>query len=152
MPCTGCASRLSSAREDHPQAAPLARATVRAVDHLLRAFSWRALQILGLHEGRDASPVIAKLAQIHKDQIVEDRPSAPRPAPPPASAAPKPAVEKVAPHRSQLLVIWFLLMAVGLLASTSLGIYMAFAYKRDRVVILSLLAAGTAIPVIGLFV
>ena len=60
-----------------------------------------ALQILGLHEGRDASPLIAKLAQIHKDQSVEDRSAAPRPAAPkPAEAVPKPAVEKAAPHRS----------------------------------------------------
>ena len=111
-----------------------------------------ALQILGLHEGRDASPVIAKLAQIHKDQTVEDRSAAPRPAAKPVDATPKPVVEKVAPHRSQLLVVWFLLMAVGLLTSTGLGIYMAFAYKRDRVVILALLGAGIAVPVVGLFV
>lgn len=110
-----------------------------------------AFQVLGLHEG--SSGAIAKLAQIHKDQsITEIPPRKPRPAP---AAQPRPTESapieaRVTPHRSMPLVIWFLVMAVGLMFSTGLGIYMAFAYKRDRVVIISLLVAGTAIPLVSL--
>jgi hypothetical protein len=109
-----------------------------------------AFQILKLHEG--GGPAwIAKLGQIHKDQTIAEVPA--RKAPP-ASAAPKPAeprVERAEPHRSTVLVVWFLAMALGLLISSGLGIYMAFAYKRDRVVIVSLLAAGTVIPIVSCF-
>jgi hypothetical protein len=108
-----------------------------------------AFQILGMHEGNGASAVIAKLAQIHKDQSIAELPARKPPAHP--EAAP-PAQPRTPPHRSPVLIVWFLIMAVGLIASTGLGIYMAFAYKRDRVVILALLAAGTAIPIIGVFV
>ena len=110
------------------------------------------LQILGLHEGRNASKWIAELALIHKDQQVTaaQRPQR-RPEPsdvaPAHDAQPAPAP----PHRSPLLIVFFLMMSVGLMLSTVLGVYMAFAYKRDRRVIWGLLFAGVAIPVIGLF-
>jgi hypothetical protein len=37
-------------------------------------------------------------------------------------------------------------MAVGLIFSTSLGIYMAFKYNRSRALVWSMLLIGTAIP------
>ena len=47
--------------------------------------------------------------------------------------------------------MWFVGLAVGLVASTGFGIYMAFAYKRDRAVVLGLLAAGIVIPIVLAF-
>ena len=110
-----------------------------------------AFQILGLHEGAGNPGWIATMGMIHKDQTIESPP--PRKAPSAAPAQPKPEQAKSQPerHRSYPLVLWFLALALGLLTSTGLGIYMAFAYKRDRVVILSLLAAGIALPVIFTF-
>ena len=108
------------------------------------------LQILGLHEGRNASKWIAELALIHKDQQVTaaERPHRPQPTDAVPMHDPPPAAK---PHRSPLLIVFFLLMSVGLMLSTVLGVYMAFAYKRDRRVIWSLLAAGVALPLLGLF-
>jgi hypothetical protein len=126
--------------------------TLFAPTILFFAFSG-AMQVLGLHEasgGESAPAWIAKLAQIHKDQSVAEMPhrkSAPRPDP---TASPRPPDVHAQPHRSTLLVIWFLVMAISLTISTGLGIYMAFAYKRDRIVIASLLAAGTLIPIMSL--
>ena len=114
-----------------------------------------ALQVLGLHEassGESAPGWIAKLAQIHKDQSIAERPARkPSPRPDPAAAPRPPAEPHAQPHHSTVLVVWFLVMAIGLMCSTGLGIYMAFAYKRDRMVIAGLLAAGIAIPIISLF-
>jgi hypothetical protein len=56
-----------------------------------------------------------------------------------------------APHRSVVLVAFFLAMSLGLMVSTCVGVCMAFAYRRDRRVIVGLLAAGMAVPAIGLF-
>jgi hypothetical protein len=110
-----------------------------------------ALQVAGLHEDA-SSGLVVTMAQVHKNQTIDTpkrRPPAPRP--PEASAPSTPQPPRTPPHRSQLLVVWFFVMALALVVSTGLGIYMAFAYKRDRVVILSLLGAGTAIPIISLF-
>jgi hypothetical protein len=116
-----------------------------------------AFQVCGLHEG-DGPAWIARLALVHKDQLL----SAPSRTPRPAEAAPKPdapkpeAARPVAPprerpHPSQPLKAFFFLMALGLMASTGLGIYLAYGYKRDRVTVLGLLAAGTLIPIVTLF-
>ncbi len=110
-----------------------------------------ALQILGMHEGKDANALAAKLALVHKDQMIEAPKRAPRPEPPKTETPPAPRPEVTPPHRSYPLVAWFLALAVCLIGSTGLGIYMAFAYKRDRVVILSLLGAGIVIPIVFAF-
>ena len=114
-----------------------------------------ALQILGLHEGKDASALAAEMALIHKDQILHAPQRAPRPqAPKPETKPDEQKVEQPRPeppHRSYALVAWFLALALSLVVSTCLGIYMAFAYKRDRVVILSLLGAGIALPIVFAF-
>ena len=115
-----------------------------------------ALQICGFHEASGGEPPsvwIAKLAQVHKDQSIADRPdrkpaaSAPVAAPPP----PRATEARAQPHRSSMLVLWFFLMSIALILSTGLGVYMAFAYKRDRKVIVLLLGLGTVIPIASLF-
>jgi len=139
----------------------------------LFAFSG-ALQILGLHEGKDPSPWIADLAQIHKNQRVvweslparpaavdastrradadADHAAAPAPGADPTATGDRPAAPRPAPApRSKVLIVFCLIMAVGLMTSTGLDIYMAFGYRRDRRVIVGLLAAGTVLPLLGLF-
>ena len=128
-----------------------------------------ALQVFGLHEaeaGKPAPAWISKLAEIHKDQSISPLPErkpagapapaashAPDAAPSQTAAAPSPAkpAARPQPHRSIPLMLWFAALAVGLVASTGFGIYMAFAYKRDRVTVLGLLAAGIVLPILFAF-
>jgi hypothetical protein len=107
-----------------------------------------AFQLLGLHEGEGATAFVSKLAQVHKDQTIDELPhKAPRPPVNAKEAAPP----REGPHRSMVLMIYFLAMAIGLVFSSCIGIYLAFAYKRGRAVIIGLLAAGTIVPIVGLF-
>ncbi len=121
-----------------------------------------ALQVFGLHEAEGGQPApawISKLAELHKDQSIAPIPARKPPARAEAPAAspehaappaPKPA-PRAQPHRSIPLMIWFAALAVGLVASTGVGVYMAFAYKRDRVTVLGLLAAGIVLPIVFAF-
>ncbi len=119
-----------------------------------------SLQILGLHEGSGAIGWVTRLAQIHKSQTYDvptrrtppaaakvDAPA--RPTAPAAEGEPRPGGG--GPSRSVPLEIFFLLMAVSLITSSCLGIYMAVQYKRDRRVIIGLIAAGVVIPILLLF-
>jgi len=110
-----------------------------------------AFQILGLHEGPDAPAWISELALIHKDQMVSAPARAPRPEAPKPATPPNPQPPREPAHASAPLKAFFLAVALGLIASTSLGIYLAFAYKRDRVTTLALLGAGIVVPVVFLF-
>lgn len=113
------------------------------------------LQMFGLHEAEGGQPPpawIAKLAEVHKIQSIDAQPArAPRPPAAAPAASPAPRVERAQPHRSIPLLVWFVGLAAGLVASTGFGIYMAFAYKRDRAVVLGLLAAGIVIPIVLAF-
>jgi len=114
-------------------------------------------QICGLHEG--GGPAwIARLALVHKDQLLSAPNRPPRTAEAaPKADAPKPeATRPASPPRqraqpSQPLKAFFLLMSLGLMTSTGLGIYLAFGYKRDRVTVIGLLVAGTILPIVALF-
>lgn len=124
-----------------------------------------AIQTFGLHE---ASPngsyqpprIVLILAQIHKKQtaslpIRKDRPSDltkhtgehdREHAGPAGNAAAQPLN---APRRSPLpLKIFFLLIAISLVASTFSGLYMTYAYNRNKTLIVSLLLLGTVVPVL----
>ena len=117
-----------------------------------------AMQVFGLHEaeaGKPAPAWIAKLAELHKDQSISPlparRPEArPAPAASPAARPAKPAAH-ASPHRSLPLMLWFAALALGLIVTTGIGVYMAFAYKRDRVTVLGLLAAGIVLPIVFAF-
>lgn len=116
-----------------------------------------ALQVFGLHESEGGKPApawIAKLAEIHKEQSISAIPARePRPAPaaaPSAPSAPK-AAPRPEPHRSIPLVLWFAALAIGLVTTTGIGVYMAFAYKRDRATVVGLLAAGIVLPILFAF-
>jgi len=124
-----------------------------------------ALQTFSLHEAKGASTYqpphwIMVLAQIHKNQndIVRSKPKAPKPADASSPAAPakaeKPDASKVpagppSPQKSHLpLKIFFLLVSIGLFTSTLTGIYMAYKYNRNKLVVTGLLIAGIVIPLL----
>jgi hypothetical protein len=90
------------------------------------------LQTFGFHEspksGSYQAPAwIVALAEIHKDQRL------------------------AAGSRSSLALKWFMaLMAVGLITTTLLGVYMAFKFNRDARLVGGLIALGIIIPVLAL--
>ncbi len=131
-----------------------------------------ALQTFGLHEGSGSSALIATLAQIHKNQrLGGGRPPGPPPGfAPPSSAgagdsgrgtnpqqgeppAQRPEGARAPQGPSPLpLKIFVALMSVGLIVTTSLGIWMAFKYSKNKAIVWALLAAGIFLPIALLFV
>jgi hypothetical protein len=118
-------------------------------------------QMFGWHEGSgtDAPPGwIARLAQLHMKQTFSlPRPKGPKPAAEvgAAAAAAAPAAEppRAGPPRGERpstmpMKIFLTLAALGLIASTLLGLYMAFTPKRDRRLLAIFLAAGLVVPVV----
>jgi hypothetical protein len=120
-----------------------------------------ALQTFSLHENKEPGSHhpewIAKLAEIHKNQRL---PQAKRESPAVASIPLPKKTEAPAPEKresparrnpSMPLKIFVLFMAVGLVSSSLLGIYMAFRYNRDRRIIWALLSVGTLLPIALLY-
>jgi hypothetical protein len=102
-----------------------------------------ALQVFKLHErNRETIAVqsdwIAWFAQFHKEQAWIP----PKVVPPKAATSP-PRVEKQRP----LIMMWFVaLMGASLVATTLLGLYMAFNHPRRRKGFVIALALGTVVP------
>lgn len=138
-----------------------------------------ALQTFGLHEdsrggGYKAPHWAVVLGQIHKKQTAilpvrkpfpagdakKRRPNGDAPGqrtPQQDSGAglapgPPPQAQTVPVRHPLPLKIFFLLVSIGLLTSTVTGIYMSFLYKRNAGLVVALLLAGVAIPVVLLFV
>lgn len=115
-----------------------------------------ALQTFGLHESRkDQSYVppawIVQLARVHKDQRLEGPPK--RPQAPMGNPMAHPHEPPLGQAHHVVLLKWFVLvMSVGLILTTTLGISMSFAYNRNRTTLGVLLAAGVLIPVLLLLV
>lgn len=110
-----------------------------------------SLQLFSLHEAHGAyvpAPVIEKLGMLHKDQVFAAKPKRP----PTANAGPvkaKPAEarpEKRTKPTTLALKWLFLAVAMGLVLSTCLGLWMGLLHNRRKGVILGLLAAGAVIP------
>ena len=109
--------------------------------------------MINLHEttpGKSYEPPVwlEKLAQVHKKQTLAMRPKG---GPPRAALEqPRPAQPRVAAPSPTLgtamLKFFFLLMSLGLTATTLLGIYMAFKYNRDRRLIWGMLVVGSVVP------
>ena len=123
-------------------------------------------QMYGCHEGEggdEPAGWIVRLSQVHMKQTASmprRRPAAP-PKPSPvvsqgsgsgsASAAPAEARPAGPPRQASStapLKAFFLLMSLGLIATTFLGLYIAFTSPRDRRLQLGLLAAGIVIPIV----
>ena len=114
-----------------------------------------ALQLFSLHEAHDTytpPPLIEKLASVHKDQVfaLKEHDHEPEAA---AGAQPQehheePKEEDAGPSLGTRLLKWFfLVVAVGLIASTSLGLWMGLTHLRHKRLGWWLLLAGTVIPV-----
>jgi hypothetical protein len=114
-----------------------------------------ALQLFSLHEAHDSytpPPVIEKLASVHKDQVfaLKEHEHEPEPS---AGAQPQehheePKEADAEPSLGTHLLKWFfLVVAVGLIASTSLGLWMGLTHLRHKRVGWWLLLAGAVIPV-----
>jgi hypothetical protein len=120
-----------------------------------------ALQLFSLHEGHPGETYqppawVAKLGSIHKNQTLAERRG-----PPPGRAneqrkppelngerrAPRSEARRLHESGFTLALKWFFLAtSIGLVFTTVLGIYMAFKYNRSRILVWSMLFAGTAIP------
>ncbi len=73
---------------------------------------------------------IGKLSEVHKNQRTEHAPGA----------------------RPSVPLRWFIvLMSVGLVVTTLLGIYMAFKMTRNMVLVVILFAAGLVVPIVLLY-
>ena len=110
-----------------------------------------ALQLFGLHEARDAyqpAPVIEKLGMLHKDQVFALGERHERPPEPPAGARQEHDEEHGEPAATKLLLkCFFLLVAIGLATSTSVGIWMGLTHVRHKRIGRILLALGVLVPV-----
>ena len=118
------------------------------------------VQVVGLHEARGgAQPAawIATMARVHKDQTL----TAPKHAhddhdvdhaadKPPKAAAHDKSEAKPAPHYG--FKAFVLLMALGMITSAGLGIAIALRNRATRKIALILLAIGTVLPILLLFV
>ena len=110
------------------------------------------LQTFSLHEshGGYKAPVwIQTLGRIHKDQTRILPPE--RKPEPEAAAKPRPAESREPEEKGNRTAIyltkWFVaLMAVGLISTTLLGLYMAFKFSPGRQLTWLLLILGTILP------
>jgi hypothetical protein len=101
-------------------------------------------------------PAPEKPADRSVDKNAPEMKSAPeKPQPPaagspsPVNPVPKPADEATAkPHNAMPLKISFLLVSIGLFASTLSGLYMSYKYIRNRNLITAVLLAGVIIPIL----
>lgn len=112
------------------------------------------LQELKLHEAHGdytPAPVVEKLGQVHIHQKFALRPSRPpkAQAAPSAAAAPAaPRAEPPAPETSVVAGRWFFTaVAVGLVGTTLLGLWIGVVQARQKGLALILLGAGSLLPV-----
>ncbi|MGH9560756.1 MAG: PepSY domain-containing protein [Terracidiphilus sp.] len=125
-----------------------------------------ALQTFSLHDSsRDGTYIPSKwivvLAQVHKKQIAQLPARKSEVASRPEAAPPKRDHAKVAagvqstdrPVHSPLpLKIFFLLVSIGLVASTFTGLYLSWKYERNAFAITALFVSGIIVPVVLLLV
>lgn len=130
-----------------------------------------SLQLFSLHEahgGYTPPPLVEALGRVHKDQVLRAPPKQGGPArhaaashdDDHAAAAPDRADDHAAParadhdHAAPASPLWsvtalkwvFLCVAVGLIISTSLGLWLALTFSRRKGVVVALLLLGAALP------
>lgn len=119
-----------------------------------------ALQSFSLHESHSANYTppswLVHMSQMHKNQTFYVAPRPPAP-PKPASATklpppvPKPAATPIQPaardlHAPSPMKFFFVFVALGLVISTCLGLYMSYKFNRNRIAVTLTLVAGIAVP------
>ncbi len=114
-----------------------------------------AVQVFDLHKARpgaDYRPpdLVLRLAALHKDQTfaLPHKDDGPRKAKTPAGDAGPSRTPKPMALGQALLKAFAAAAAIGLCATTGLGLYMAYRSPRDRWLTSALLAAGVVIPVV----
>jgi hypothetical protein len=116
-----------------------------------------ALQTFRIPDEKTAPVLIQKLARVHKDDVFAVKPARPKTPESPGlqagghdkAKAEKPPEAKPAPKRSTEVLKWFFAGVSAAIALTSLlGLWMALAYSRQKLVVWVLLAAGAAAPVL----
>jgi hypothetical protein len=110
-----------------------------------------ALQTFRVPDRADAPVLLQKLARVHRDDVFAAKPARPKvqTAGPAATEAAKPA--KPGPRTrvaTEALKWFFALVSVAVAATSLLGLWMALAYNREKVMLLGVLAAGAAIPLL----
>lgn len=116
------------------------------------------LQVFSLHEttrGSDYRPPawLMTLAQVHKKQttfVPARKPPAPSSVVANAAAPvqARPEMPRTEAKNLLPLKVFFAFVALGLFVSTLLGLYMAYRYTRNRVLVTVLLLAGVALPIV----
>ncbi len=117
-----------------------------------------ALQTFSWHETTPGSSYkppmwIQKMGQLHKKQttVMRERKPERKPAHEAEGERPRnaqPEAPPSMPASTLLLKMFVFWMSVGLIATSILGIYMAFKFNRDRRLVWSLLIGGTVLPVL----
>ena len=113
-----------------------------------------ALQIFNLHEAHDGyqpPALLEKLARVHKDQVFElEERHEPPPPPPAEGAAPPPhEAEEAGPGVLTYALKWFFtLVALVLITSTTLGLWIALTHITRKRVSAALLGAGCLVPLL----
>jgi hypothetical protein len=124
---------------------------------LFFAFSG-ALQTFDLHKPNKTTGYvpptwILELAQIHKVQSVVVPKEKAKTAPADSDTVEKSAPKKASKNEKSTLPLkcFVLMMSIGLMASTLLGIYMSFRYGGDWRLVWGVLIAGTVLPIAVMF-
>jgi hypothetical protein len=117
-----------------------------------------SLQLFNLHEAHGAyrpPPILERLGRVHKDQVFapNDDDAGPPPAAKSDGAASAPPAHAdhmdTSPGLSTYLLKWFFLfVALGLVASTGLGLWLGLTHVRHKRVGWILLVVGAAIPLV----
>lgn len=107
-----------------------------------------ALQTFRIPDRPDASALLQKLARVHRDDIFAVKPARPKK---PESAKPADAKppEQAPPKASTERLKWFFaITSILIMITTLLGVWMALAYSRQKLLMWILLIAGAAAPVL----
>jgi hypothetical protein len=114
-----------------------------------------SLQLFSLHEAHGKytpAPILEKLAKLHKDQVFEQkRHESEAPAADSAATEQPAAAEEDEDKKSlptMILKVFFLVVAVSLITSTLLGLWMAMKNARRRGRYWLLFGLGAAIPTV----
>jgi hypothetical protein len=119
-----------------------------------------SLQLFNLHEAHGAyhpPPILERLSRVHKDQVFtlghHDDGDAGAPSAADTHAVPAHHHYDKSPNLSTVLLKWyFLAVALGLVFSTCLGLWLGLTHVRHKRVGWIILLAGAAIPLVLLLI
>jgi hypothetical protein len=94
-------------------------------------------------EAAPSTPQDAPQKHDHADHAKPDVDASASPAQPPTPATPPQKVHNLLPMK-----IFFLIVSIGLFTSTITGLYMAYTYIRNKLLVTLTLLAGVAVPLL----